>query len=218
MPTRLLATAVAVLTFAGVTTTEASATAPAALDLHRINWSSVTLPGAACGSSDPIPLHRLRGARNVESTAFFSPIPKRWANDAFYGKHGVSVDAGWDPVLYGDLDGSGHDDAALVYDCNNGGGTADGVLLEGWVIFSGSAGRLSVVGIITPRVQPAHELPTLLELTIRPGTITAHEFFYGPYDPTAGGSGRATTVWTYAHGQLRPGTPVITRRASTSPP
>jgi hypothetical protein len=210
--------AVAALTFATFTTAGASATAPAALDLHEVNWSSVTLPGAACGSSHPIHLHRLRRARNVESTAFFSPIPKRWAQYDFYGKRGVSVDAGWDPVLYGDLDGSGHDDAALVYDCNNGGGTADGVLLEGWVIFTGSTGRLSVVGIVTPRVQPAHELPTLLELAISPRRITAHEFFYGPYDPTAGGSGRATTIWTYAHGHLQPGKPVIVRPANISPP
>ncbi|HEX4035232.1 MAG TPA: hypothetical protein VHX66_12390 [Solirubrobacteraceae bacterium] len=217
---RLLAlatAALAVTSAAALTANGASATAARALDLHHVSWSSVMLPGATCGSSRPIQLHRLRGARNVESTAFFSPIPKRWARDDFYGKRGVSVDAGWDPVVYGDLADSGHDDAGLVFDCNNGGGTADGVLLEGWVIFSGSAGRLTVVGIVTPRVQPANVLPTLEEISITPGKIVAHEVFYGPDDPTAGGSGRATTVWTYAHGRLHPGVPVITRHANTSP-
>jgi hypothetical protein len=194
---------------AGFGSERSRAAAPAAaLDLHKVDWSSVTLPGAVCGASKQIRLHHGR--------VFFSPIPRRWSRDHFYGKRGVTVDSGLAPVVFGDLAGNGGDDAGLSVDCTNGGGTADGVLLYSWVIFSGAGDRLSVLGIVTPRVQPSGELPTLIGIVIRPGKITAHEFFYGPADPTCCASGRATTIWTYTHGALRPGVPVITRRPNTS--
>jgi len=195
-----------------------SAGTASALDLHKLDWANVTLPGSVCGASRPIRLHHM-GVRRAEGTAFFTPIPRRWSRDDFYGKDGVTVDSGWAPVVYGDLAGSGvPDDAGLVVDCNNGGGTADGVLLYAWVVFSGGGGKLSVVGVVTPQVQAPNELPTTVEIAIHRGQIIAHEFWYGPYDPTAGGSGRATTTWTYAHGTLRPGAPVITKHPNTAPP
>ncbi len=135
----------------------------------------------------------------------------------FPGKRGITVDSGWNAVVFGDLEGSGDDDAGLTVNCNNGGGTADGSLLYSWVIFSGRGGRLSVVGIVTPRVQPPEVLPTLIEIAITPGTITAHEVFYGPDDATCCASGSATTIWTYAHGTLQPGVPAITRHPTKSP-
>ncbi len=186
-----------------------AAAAPSVLNLHTVQWSSVTLPGSVCGASRPIRLHH--------GSAFFTPIPRRWSRDAFPGKRGVTVDSGWDPVVFGDLAGSGRDDAGLIVSCSNGSGTADGALLYAWVIFSGAGGRLSVVAVVTPRVQPAEEPPTLIEIAIGPGTITAHEFFYGPDDPTCCASGRATTVWSYTGGSLRPGAPAITRRTGSSP-
>ena len=183
------------------------ALAASAFDIHRVDWASVTLPGAVCGASHPIRLHH--------GSAFITPVPRRFSRDSFPDKRGVTVDSGWDAVVFGDLAGSGHDDAALTVNCNNGGGTADGVLLYSWVIFSGRGGRLSVVAIVAPQVQPSEELPTLIGITIRPGRITAKEFFYGPADATCCSSGRATTIWTYAHRTLRPGVPVITRRPNT---
>ncbi len=185
------------------------AVAASALDLHKVEWSGVTLPGSVCGASRPIRLHH--------GSAFFTPVPRRFSRDSFAGKRGVTVDSGWDRVVFGDLAGSGHDDAGLIVDCNNGGGTADGALLYAWVIFSGVGGRLSVVGIVTPQVQPSDELPTLIEIAIEPGKLTAREFFYGPADGTCCASGRARTIWTYAHGALRPCVPMITRRPNTTP-
>ncbi len=179
------------------------ALAASAFDLHKVDWASVTLPGSVCGASHPIRLYH--------GTAFITPVPRRWSRDSFPGARGVTVDAGWDAVIFGDLAGNGHDDAGLAVNCNNGGGTADGALLYAWVIFSGRGGRLSVVGIVTPRVQPPEELPTLIGIAIKPGEITTNESFYGPADATCCSSGRATTTWTYAHGTLRPGVPVITR-------
>lgn len=129
----------------------------------------------------------------------------------------MTVDAGSDSVVFGDLAGGAHGDAGLMVNCNNGGGTADGVLLYSWVIFGGAGGRLSVVGIVTPQEQPPDELPTLIEVAIKPGQLTAHEFFYGPADATCCASGRATTTWTYEQGALRPGVPVITRQPNTTP-
>ncbi len=186
------------------------AVAASAFDIHNVDWASVTLPGAVCAAPKPIRLHHGR--------AFVTPIPRRWSRDSFYGKRGVTVDSGGNAVVFGDFAGSGEDDAGLNVDCNNGGGTADGALLYSWVIFSGSGGRLSAVGVVTPQVQPRDVLPTVPTIAIAPGTITVHEYFYGPYDATCCATGRATTIWTYADGALRPGVPVITKHPSTSPP
>jgi hypothetical protein len=181
----------------------------ATFDIHKVNWAGVTLPGAACDASKPIHLRH--------GKAFITPIPRRWSRDRFYSK-GLTVGSASDAVVFGNLAGSGEDDAGLNVDCNNGGGTADGALLYSWVIFSGRAGRLSVVGVVTPRVQPHEVLPTILTIAIAPGKIVAHEYFYGPDDETCCATGRATTTWAYADGALRPGVPVITKHPSTSPP
>ncbi len=183
------------------------ALAASAIDLHKIGWGSVTLPGSVCGAPEPIRLHH--------GGAFITPIPGRFSGDSFPGRRGVTVDSPPGGVVFGDLEGSGRDYAGLAVNCNNGGGTADGVLLYAWVIFSGRGGRLSVVGTVTPRVQPPEQLPTQIEIAIKPGRITASEFFYGPDDETCCASGRATTIWTYAHRNLLPGMPAITRRPKT---
>jgi len=183
------------------------ALAASAIDLHKVGWGSVTLPGSVCGASEPIRLHH--------GSAFITPIPARFSGDSFPGRRGVTVDSAPDGVVFGDLEGSGRDYAGLAVNCNNGGGTADGVLLYAWVIFSGRGGRLSVVGTVTPQVQPSEQLPTQIEVAIKPGKITASEFFYGPADATCCSSGRATTIWTYAHRTLLPGMPAITRRPNT---
>jgi hypothetical protein len=186
--------------------------AAAPVNLRAVNWSGVTLP-AVCGGSRAVRLHRPSWARGVEGTALVTPIPRRWSQDAFYGRHSVEVDTGWIPVVYGDLEGHPGDAAGLVFDCNNGSGTADGVLLYGSVIFSGLDGRLSVVGVVTAQARAAAAGP--LEITIAPGKITAHETIYGPSDPTCCASGRATTVWTYSHGHLQPGVSVVTKQPAT---
>jgi hypothetical protein len=218
---RLACVALVAATFAAATASAENSKAQpsaAALDLRSVNWSSVTLP-AVCGGSKPIKLHRPptdADKTDDAGTALITPIPRRWSGYWFDGSLSVEVDASG-PLVYGDLAGSGHDDAGLLFDCNNGSGTADGALLWGWAIFSGTADKLTVVGVVTPRVQPAGVGATHLDIAIQPGKIIAYEDVYGPYDPTAGGSGRATTVWTYSHGQLRPGRPVITRRPCVPP-
>jgi hypothetical protein len=206
-------TTVAVLT-AGLLFTTASGSSArhlaAALNLRAVTWSAVTLP-PVCGGSQPIRLHRLGSP--LGAIGYVTPIPKRWSSADFYGRHSLQVWTGWDQVLYGDLAGDAGQVAALDFSCTNGGGTADGELLNGFVVFSGEGDKLSAVGVVTPQAQhPPSDPVSTVEITIAPGKITAHEF-WSLYDPTEIGRW-ATTVWTYAHGRLSPGRPVV----STRPP
>jgi len=185
----------------------------AALNLRAVNWSAVTLP-PVCGGSQPINLHRLGSPPVPIAIGSVTPIPQRWSWADFYGRRSVQVWAGWEPVLYGDLDGQ--HDAAVDFACTNGGGTADGELLEGWVVFSGQGGRLSVVGVVTPRAKhPPTDPTTTIEIKISPTKIVAVEYWFD-YEPRASNLVRvsrwAVTIWAYAHGTLRPGTPVVTNR------
>jgi hypothetical protein len=127
----------------------------------------------------------------------------------------VTVDAGWNPVVYGNLDGVGQDEAALVVGCNNGGGTADGFLAYAQVIFTTAGKTLRVIGVVTPKQgRKANRLPTLVTVKIRRGKVMAREAWYGPNDGTCCPSGRTRTVWTYAHGALQAGRPKVTQRPS----
>ena len=108
--------------------------------------------------------------------AVVTPIPRRWSGYLFEGWQSVEVDTGG--VVYGDLAGNGHDDAGLFFDCNNGGGTAESALLLGCVIFNGLGSKLSVVGVVTPRIQPADVRPTHVDISIEPEKIIAREYFY----------------------------------------
>jgi hypothetical protein len=203
-----LAIACFALALAGATTgsgaVDPAGKAAATLNLHRVNWRDITLPGAACDGASSIRLH--------DGEGLLSPIPSKWVGDDFRDRHGVTVDASL--PIYGDLFGSGADVAAIDVSCNNGGGTADSALLYSLVIFRARGGHLSVVGVIKPLVQPPEVLPTLIGISIHRGSITANEAFYGPEDATCCSTGRATTRWVYSGGTLRAGTPVITKPAN----
>ncbi len=176
-----------------------------------VSWSDVTVPGAVCGAQRPIQLH--------DGQATVAPIPRRFEHDSFYGKHYVTVEGGSQDggVVYGHLTRGG-EDAALYILCTNGGGTADGDLLQSAVVFRVRDGVPSVIGIVWPQTQLPKQLPTLLQLAITPGRITVHEFFYGPFDATCCSTGRAITTWTYTGGHLRAGRPVVTRHPAQSLP
>jgi hypothetical protein len=188
------------------------------LDVHAVNWSAVTLP-AVCGGSQPIKLHSEGSPPVPIAIGYVTPIPKRWSSDDFEGRHSVQVWAGWDRVIYGDLGGDAGQVAALDFSCTNGGGTADGELLNGYVIFSGEGGRLSVVGVVTPQAKhPPSDPAATVAITIAPGTITAQEFWklYNEQPPykdlySDGTYYSATTVWTYSDGRLRAGTPAVVK-------
>jgi hypothetical protein len=183
-------------------------------DIHKVDWANATLPGKVCGFRRPIHLrHR---------EAFVKAIPPRFpdlrANQReSHLPRGVAVYSGWNRPVYGNLDGKPGDEAGLVASCNNGGGTGGGALAYAWVIFTGRDGKLSPVGIVTPRVQRRHELPTTLLIKIKHGEIGVREFWYGYWDGTCCPSGRATATWTYSDGRLHPGDAVILKRPRKRP-
>lgn len=170
------------------------------LDVHKVDWANVSIPGSVCGTSHSIRLHKRRA---VVTSERWPSVPR------------VSVEAGWNPVVYGNLDGVGQDEAALIVGCSNGGGTADGFLAYAQVIFTTAGKSLRVIGVVTPK-QPrkANRLPTLVTGRIRRGKVIAYEAWYGPNDGTCCPSGRTTTVWKYAAGKLRAGRPRVTQRPS----
>ena len=120
------------------------------------------------------------------------------------------------PVVYGDLDQDGTDEAALYVDCNNGSGTAAGVLAYAQIVYTAGARGPVSVGVITPRQHNPREPATLIKVTIRPWQVIAREFWYGPHDGTCCPTGRSTTIWTYALGLLIPGETIVTKRPANS--
>jgi hypothetical protein len=170
----------------------------ALIDLHHVNWKEAALPGRVCGVPHPIHLH--------DGKAFVKS--RRWRS---LGR--IEVTAGWNPVVYGDLNGDGVDEAALGVSCSNGGGTADSALAYAQVVYRAGASSVIAVGVLRPHWQPKHALPTLLTVVLRRGRAIGREAFYGRRDGTCCPSGRATTVWRYRHGTLRLASSRVTRRA-----
>ncbi|HET8821322.1 MAG TPA: hypothetical protein VFM57_07220 [Thermoleophilaceae bacterium] len=173
-------------------------------NLRRIAWKHVTVPGAVCGSAAPIRLGRSR-VLGPGGAVVLSRLWPWWAR--------IEV-AGGGPAAYGDVTGDGKDEAALIVNCANGGGTADGQLAFAAVIYTASANSVRVVGIVTPRQPflPSTPHVPLLQVTLRRGEVISHEFWYGASDGTCCSSGRATTVWHYRRGTLAPGRTVVTRK------
>jgi hypothetical protein len=179
---------------------------PRSTDLHRVDWAYVTLPGSVCGASHPIHLHHHRAV--VVSHRW----EKRWRSAAWPAWPRVTVEAGWEPVVYGDLDADGRDEAALVVGCSNRGGTADGFLAYSQVIFTAGKKSPQVIAVVTPRQRKRPNVgPTLLQVAIRPREVIAHEAWYGANDGTCCPSGRSTTAWRYRNGTLRPIRTVVER-------
>jgi hypothetical protein len=177
------------------------------IDLHQVDWADVTLPGAVCGARHPVQLHRHRAV--VVSYRW----GKSWRSPAWPAWPRVTVDSGWNPIVYGDLDGDGADEAALGVGCSNGGGTADGYLAYAQVVFAAGKKSPQVISIVTPQQRPnPNVLPTLLQVAIRRGKVVAHEAWYGPNDGTCCPSGRSTTTWQYANGTVRPVKTVVRKR------
>jgi hypothetical protein len=159
--------------------------------IHQVDWQNVTVPGSTCGSKRPIKL------RDGQATVARSTLEPKGGP--------VHVGADLRPV-YGDLDQDGPDEAALRIICLNPGSTASGQLAFSAVIFKGRPGSLRVLGVLTPQVHKysGYHVPLLLVADMEGNTIIALEFVYREQDSTCCPWGRAVTLWTYAHGKLRP--------------
>src|SRR5512133_453299 len=186
-----------VLAVVGTAITTATGSA-ATIDLHHMNWRAVTLPGRVCGVRHAI---HLRGGQAFVRSPRWPNLPR------------IEVADGWSPVVYGDLDGDGLDEAALGVFCSNGGGTAAGVLAYAQIVYRAGTSSALAAGVLRPHWQPKHALPTLLTVALRRGRVVGREAFYGRRDGTCCPSGRAKTVWMYRHGPLRLASSLVTRRA-----
>jgi hypothetical protein len=174
-------------------------------DISAVDWRNVTVPGAACGATQPIRLHPTGWG-----DAFVRSAVRPWWP-------AVSVGAG--SADFGDLDGDGRDEAVLDLDCSNAGGTAAGQLAFASVVYAMRGHVLRSIGIVTPR-QPlaARAVHVPLEFAeIGAAKVVAHEAWYGPYDGDCCASGRARTIWASDRGRLRPVRTTVLQKPWSSP-
>lgn len=177
------------------TTVPASTTTTTVPSLRSTRWADIRVPGSVCAGTGSI---RLRG--------FKARIPAPRALHA--GTPDAVVLAG--PVMYGHL-APGRDAAALYVWCDNTAGTADGQRRSSWVIYVPGRSGPRPVGILSPRQPDAAAAPHVPyfdgndgSIAMTPGRIVVHELWYTASDGTCCPTIRATTVWRYAGGRLRP--------------
>jgi hypothetical protein len=173
-------------------------------DLRSVDWGSVQVPG-----------NWFKGPAEVTlSGGQATGVP---TGIQYLGQSETeTVYASVSQVQYGTI--SGLPVAALPVDVQAG-ETADSVRAEGWVIYTGTASGLRVVGVITPQYgqinswtycteptpgsaiqcQPEqlYNVSYITHLTLGASQITADQAVYLQGDTTAQPSGGATTTWSY---------------------
>jgi hypothetical protein len=164
-------------------------------DVHTLDWGSVPVPGAACGTSGPVRVH---GGEALVRSA----IEPWWP----------VVQVVTQRPVFADLDGDGSDEAIVRVVCSNAGGSADGQLGFADVVYRMTGRTLRSVAVLAPR-QPltlsAGHVPLLGPIDAGPGRIVENEAWYGLHDATCCPSGRARTTWRYVNGKVTPTTVVV---------
>ena len=186
--------AVTALTATALTTTGSAAQAAPART-SGVNWSDVTIPGQLCKVSGPIELHN--GKAFVRHSGF-----------------GMALDVLMTNVTRGSL-GHGLQVAALQVWCDNTGGTADGQLAEGILVFDSPGGHPHLLGTLTPQLKgnPMLHIPFIVVNHIEStGHVAITEFFYDSANPTCCPSGRASTLWKWTGRSFIPGRTHITSK------
>lgn len=167
--------------------------------LSSVNWSKATVHTELCGGT---------GTETLEGGVGFT-LSSKWEPSIVQ----ISLGA---PVVYGDVDGDGAQEAVVPLWCTNGGGTAAGQLGFGLEVFSGTASDMTLLGTITPEppLGPHHtSYIDTAETRIGQGSVTVQELFYGPSDGTCCPSGRRESVWTFDNGALRRASLVVITEA-----
>jgi len=188
-----LAAVTALAATALTTTGDAAQAAPARTS--SVNWSDVTIPGQLCKVSGPIKLHN--GKAFVRHSGF-----------------GMALDVLMTGVTRGSL-GHGLQVAALQVWCDNTGGTADGQLAEGILVFDSPGGHPHLLGTLTPQLKgnPMLHIPFIVVNHVESsGHVAITEFFYDSANPTCCPSGRATTLWKWTGRSFIPGRTHITSK------
>lgn len=164
--------------------------------LKAVTWGDISVPGSLCFQSSPIQLHNGQ-AQRLDSV-------HGYPNAGSSGPSYVDIEDNYAPVRYFDL-APGVPVAFVPIECNNNGGTADGVILYALLVYEGGPGHVTLIGTIRPRVQPPDVLPTLLGVqSVTAGRIVVSESWYRPHDGTCCPSGKATSTWGYSHGAIYP--------------
>lgn len=164
--------------------------ANASVSLRTIDWTKVLLPADACYTTGPA---QLRGARQ---DGFPSTHYAGWSQ--------VSIDLEQDAatgnvvVSYGDLEGSGHVDAAIHVVCDTGGFTGSSTLQESIVVFSGDGG-LHVIGVVHPVLPSAGNATAFTNgsIAITGGTLSADESGFAAGDPACCPSLHRSDLWSW---------------------
>ena len=194
---KLIVSSLAAVTALAATalTTTGSAAQAAPARTSGVNWSDVTIPGQLCKVSGPIELHN--GKAFVRHSGF-----------------GMALDVLMTNVTRGSL-GHGLQVAALQVWCDNTGGTADGQLAEGILVFDSPGGHPHLLGTLTPQLKgnPMLHIPFIVVNHIEStGHVAITEFFYDSANPTCCPSGRATTLWKWTGRSFIPGRTHITSK------
>ena len=169
--------------------------------LRAVNWDEATMPGAACFTRGNVRLHH--GQALIPNAQGHPVVPSSNGGRSDRLELLTVGDTGTPDVTYGALQGPGSVDAAVRLWCNNNGGTADGSGLVSIALYSTQGVRPHLLGLITPRVQPRGELPTLLDdPRLSPGHVIVSEKWYRAVDSTCCPSGASTSRWKYSKGQL----------------
>jgi hypothetical protein len=184
--------AAAALLASGMTSQAASAQTTEA---PSVNFGNVTIPGQLCKVNGPIHLHN--GQAKVSHSGF-----------------GMALDVSMFTVTRGDLEGHGLQVAAIQIWCDNTGGTADGELAEGIMVFTSSKSP-HLLGTLTPQHHTSAmvHIPFIVVNRIEStGHIAVTEHFYNDIDPTCCPSGTATTLWKWTGRTFIPGSTKITSK------
>jgi len=184
--------AVAALTAASGFALMAQAASARTADVPSVNWGDVTIPGQLCKVSGPIRLHN--GRAFVRHSGF-----------------GMALDVFELAVTRGSL-GHGLQVAALQIWCDNTGGTADGQLAEGIMVFDSPGGHAHLLGTLTAahKTSMVHIPYIVVNRIETTGHVAVTEYFYTPADATCCPSGRATTLWKWTGRTFIPGRTKIT--------
>jgi hypothetical protein len=171
----------------------AQAASAQTVSAHSVNWGNVTIPGQLCKVNGQIHLHN--GQATVRHSGF-----------------GMALDVLTTTVTHGYL-AHGLPVTALQIWCDNTGGTADGQLAEGIMVFDSPGGHVHLLGTLTPQHKTSAmvHIPFIAVNRIETtGHVAVTEFFYNLANATCCPSGRATTLWKWTGRTFIPGRTKIT--------
>lgn len=157
--------------------------------LRSVDWQNILAPGYACFLDDAV---QLIGGFALVPSEQGQRVPN--SNGPRY----VRLSLLNEPV-YGTLAGYGPV-AAIVFNCSNNSGTADGALLYSVGVYGANGDDPVFISHLLPKNRPAGEPPTLVQPHFKDGKLVINETAYGPHDKTCCPSNKTTTTWTYSGG------------------